>query len=232
MTSGMERKNRPSAADCIFTNDFTNETDCCGAIIPTPGKPYSDALLELETRISKGFSGFPGGTPATRNRTAGSGISAQAAPSSGKSGLVTRLFPLRKRIRSPLPAGEDPETAPSFAATTRPPTPSPPGILASMSRWMTCSPWCGTAPCGTAAPSSKAENAPTGSTTQRQIPPRPSPDSTEVLIFPGRAGTRMGSTGSNRIPPPRSPGSGSASWSPEPPKTQKERSRLAPLFLI
>ena len=67
MTSGMERKNRPSAADCIFTNDFTNETDCCGAIIPTPGKPCSDALLELETRISKGFSGFPGGTPVTRN---------------------------------------------------------------------------------------------------------------------------------------------------------------------
>ena len=75
MTSKMDRispfpakeKSCPSAADCVFTNEFTNEIACCGAIIPTPGKPCLDALLELQTRINKGFSGFPGGTPVTPN---------------------------------------------------------------------------------------------------------------------------------------------------------------------
>lgn len=90
MTSKMDRispfpakeKSRPSAADCVFTNEFTNEIGCSDAMLPTPGKPCSDALFDPQTRISKGFSGFPGGTPVTRNGPA------EAPPSTTRNRFV------------------------------------------------------------------------------------------------------------------------------------------------
>ena len=75
MTSKMDRispfpakeKSRPSAADCVFTNEFTNEIVSSGTKCSTPKKPFTDALFGPQTRIIKGFPGFLVGTPVTRD---------------------------------------------------------------------------------------------------------------------------------------------------------------------